>query len=102
VSTYSRDCPNGKQSFLTVNSAGEPVLSAKPGVWRFVRTKATGALLCDDYSLVFVRSGEALSITGELSCEAPRGNGLVMATQSGALDQQLVINVVFGKPAPGI
>lgn len=102
VSTYSRDCPNGKQSYLTVNAAGEPVLSAKPGVWKFLRTKATGALFCDDYALQFVRSGEALTITGELSCEAPKGNGLVMAKQSGALDQQLVISVVFGKPVPGI
>ena len=34
VSTFDRDCPSGKQSFLTVTSAGELVLSSRPAKWR--------------------------------------------------------------------
>ncbi len=102
ISTFDRGCPSGKQSFLTVTSAGELVLSSRPAKWRAARSAAAGdSAFCDDYALIHVASGKALTITGELTC-AKGANGATAAASTGALDQILVATAVFPAAVPGL
>ena len=102
VSTFDRDCPSGKQSFLTVTSAGALVLTSRPAKWRAARSAAAGdSEYCDDYSLIHVASGRALTLTGELTC-AKGVTNVSAAPATGALNQILVATAVFPAAVPGL